>query len=226
MVESQLYELRDSLGGGCLPVARKQLWVMYNERNYSGIVKFVRDSMNLDLRIRVGLANVDSRTQAPAWVEMPSPMPPLGTPAFKQTLATLFLCKSFLSKANFDQVILAVAHEISHIVLNGTNHALRDQETAVDLTAMLLGYRDFYVAGCESIRIERKWFSRAETHAHQLYGYLTPDEVRYADRILVRRFGLSRFRSWYRARTIALLSILAFLAAFSLWVGLLGNRDL
>jgi len=121
-------------------------------------------------------------------------MPLLGTPTFKQTLATVFLSKSFLMRANFDQVVLAVAHEIAHIVLNGTNHALRDQETAVDLTAMLLGYRDFYVGGCESVRVERRWFSRVETHAHQRYGYLTPDEVRYADRILGRRFGLSKFR--------------------------------
>jgi hypothetical protein len=222
MVESQLYQLREALGGGRPPVARKQLWVMYSEKNYTGIVKFVRDSMNLDLRIRVGLSNVDSRTQAPAWVQMPSPMPPLGTPAFKQTLATVFLSKSFLSRANFDQVVLAVAHEISHIVLNSTNHPLRDQETAVDLTAMLLGYRDFYVGGCESVRIERRWFSRIETHAHQRYGYLTPDEVRYADRILAGHLGLSKFRSWYQARAVALLSLLAFLAGVSLWIGLQG----
>jgi hypothetical protein len=223
MVESQLSQLRESLGGGCPPVARKQLWAMYNEKNFAGIVKFVRDSMNLDLQIRVGLSNVDSQTQAPAWVQMPSPMPLLGTPAFKQTLATVFLSKSFLRRANFDQVVLAVAHEISHIVLNSTNHALRDEETAVDLTAMLLGYRDFYVGGCESVHIERKWLSRVETHAKQLYGYLTPDEVRYADRILVRRFGLSRFGNSHRVRTIALLSILAFLAAASLWIGLLAR---
>jgi hypothetical protein len=222
MVDSQLYQLRESLGGGRPPVARKQLWVMYREKNYTGIVKFVRDSMNLGLRIRVGLSNVDSRTHAPAWVQMPSPMPPLGTPEFKQTLATVFLSKSFLSRANFDQVVLAVAHEISHIVLNSTNHPLRDQETAVDLTAMVLGYRDFYVGGCESVRIERRWFSRLETHAHQLYGYLTPDEVRYADRILARRSVLNSFRSWYWARGVALLSILALLAGVSLWIGLLG----
>jgi hypothetical protein len=203
MLESQLRQLCEALGGGRPPVARKQLWIMYNEKNYTGMVKFVRDSMNLGLRIRVGLSNVESPTQAPAWVQMPSPMPPFGTPAFKQTLVTVFLSKSFLSRATFDQVILAVAHEISHIVLNGTNHALRDQETAVDLTAMLLGYRDFYVGGCESVRIERRWFSRVETHAHQRYGYLTPNEVRYADRILVRRFGLSRFRSWHSVRTVA-----------------------
>jgi hypothetical protein len=156
MVETQLYRLRASLGGGCPPVARKQLWVMYKEKDYTGIVKFVRDSMNLDLRLRVGLSNIESATQPPASVKMPSPMPPLGTAAFKQTLASIFLSKFFLRRANFDQVVLAVAHEMSHIVLNGTNHALRHEETAVDLTAMLLGYRDFYVGGCESVRIESK----------------------------------------------------------------------
>jgi hypothetical protein len=57
MVESQLYQLREALGGGRPPVARKQLWVMYSEKNYTG-TKFVRDSMNLDLRIRVGLLSL------------------------------------------------------------------------------------------------------------------------------------------------------------------------
>lgn len=223
LLETQLHQLHKSLGGGCRPVARKQLWDLYNAKDYTGIVKFVRDSMNLDIRIRVGLANVGNRSSAPAWIEMPFPMPPFGTSAFKETLATLFLSKSFLGEANFDQVILAVAHEMSHIVLNGMNHALRQEETAVDLTAMLLGYRDFYVGGCESIRVDKKWFSRAETHVYRRYGYLTPDEVRLADRLLVQRFGLSRLKGWYWIRMITLPFALIVLAGFAWWFSKTGE---
>jgi len=39
-----------------------------------------------------------------------------------------------------------IAHELSHIVLSEIGHPLADSEEAVDLTAMLLGYRDIYVA--------------------------------------------------------------------------------
>ena len=61
----------------------------------------------------------------------------------------MFIKKSFLDEDRFEQVVMAIAHELSHIVLHGLNHPLRECEVAVDLTAMILGYRDFYLDGCE-----------------------------------------------------------------------------
>src|SRR6266478_5138024 len=96
MVKSQLRQLRESLGGGRPPVVRTPLLGMYNEQNYAGMVKFVRESMSLDIKIRLGLSNIAGPNGAPAWVEMPNPMPPFGTAEFKQTTATVFIWKAFL----------------------------------------------------------------------------------------------------------------------------------
>ena len=71
---------------------------------------------------------------------------------------------------------MAVAHELCHVVLNGMRHPLQSQEEVVDLTAMMLGFRDFYMTGCtyvlpgndpQRINIMRQ-------------GYLTTEEVGYA----------------------------------------------
>jgi hypothetical protein len=72
---------------------------------------------------------------------------------------------------------------------------LRECEEAVDLTAMLLGYRDLYIAGsfCEvrpasfwehlDLFIEKR-FTGGERRTYRTLGYLTPEEVRYAAVIL------------------------------------------
>jgi hypothetical protein len=182
IVESQLHALRNTFGDGLVPVSRDQLWPLFKKKDYTGIVKFVRDSMHLGLRIRVGIAKSESSTKAPAWVEMPGQMPLLGTLEFERTLATIFLSKAFLAKASFEQVVMAIAHEMSHIVLSGLRHPLQREETAVDLTAMLLGFRDFYIEGCQTTTVKRKFNGWVE-HTHRL-GYLTKAEVDHAGHLL------------------------------------------
>jgi hypothetical protein len=190
--------LRNAFGGARPPVPKNQLRALYGSQDYTGMVKFVRDSMRLDLRIRVGLVNEGGPAGAPAWVSCPRPMPPYGSTEFKRTLVTVFLRKSFLQNNTFEKVVMAMAHELSHIVLNGIGHVLREREEAVDLTAMLLGYRNFYVSGSEylEIRPTSYWqrlglfFERRLTgvvrRTYQTLGYLTPEEVRYASALLGR----------------------------------------
>ncbi|SIO66968.1 hypothetical protein SAMN05443247_11583 [Bradyrhizobium erythrophlei] len=238
MVKSQLDQLRESLGGGCSPVATTQLWALYNEKNYAGMVKYVRDSLSLDLKIRLGLSNIAGPNGAPAWVEMPNPMPPFGTAEFRQTTATVFLWKTFLDQSKFEQVVSAIAHELSHIVLNGIGHALREHETAVDLAAMLLGYRDIYVLGCERHEVDVSYgsYSRVETRRHYKLGYLEPDEVRYAASLLGRpseakpkakyspRFLLTKLSAAAPVAALiirsqlTILGVVAALAVFVIWL--------
>ena len=180
MIQSYLGQLRDAFGNTRQPVAKDQLRTLYAAQDYTGMVRIVRDSMRLDLRIRVGLVNEGGPSGAPAWVSRPKPMPRYGSTEFTQTLVTVFLRKSFLQGRNFEQVVMAIAHELSHIVLDGIGHALRECEEAVDLTAMLLGYRDVYVDGSEYLEIR----SSSEKRTFQSLGYLTPEEVRYAAVIL------------------------------------------
>jgi hypothetical protein len=111
-------------------------------------------------------------------------MPLYGTREFEQTEVMMYLRKSFLRDGFFESTVLAIAHELCHIVLDGIAHPLRRSEEAVDLTAMLLGFRDFYVTGCHITRRA----PRQMTELHVSYtistelrcGYLSPEEVKYA----------------------------------------------
>jgi hypothetical protein len=161
MIQSYLAQLRDSFGGARNPVSTDQLRALHARQDYPGMVRLVRDGMGLDVRIRVGLVNHGGSLDAPAWVSTPQ--------TTLVTLITVFLRKSFLLESRFEVIVMAIAHELSHIVLNVNGHVLRECEEAVDLTAMLLGYRDIYVAGSAQMRT---------------VGYLTPEEVRYAAMLL------------------------------------------
>ncbi len=175
-IQSYLALLHGSLGGSRAPVSRTKLREFYDRQNYTGMVKLIRDGMKLDLRVRVALVNHGGPDRTPAWVERPDPFPRNGTPEFKRAVVTVFLRKSFLLKYKFEHVVMAIAHELSHIVLFRIGHPLEEVEVAVDLTAMLLGYSEFYFIGFELLRTERLGS----------LGYLTGNEIRYAAGVLGR----------------------------------------
>jgi hypothetical protein len=229
MIQSYIAQLRASLGE-MKPVNETQLRELFGRKDYTGMVKIIRDKMGLELRVRVGIVNEGGPVGAPAWVSAPKPMPHFGTAEFRQTLVTVFLRKAFVSDHNFEEVAIAIAHELSHIVLFGRNHCLQDSEEAVDLTAMLLGYRDLYVAGsfCEvgpasflgliNLFIEKR-VTGVERRAYRTFGYLTPEEVRYASVILGK--PLDDFRATPLKPKGSVLSEIPLLAYSCILVGII-----
>jgi hypothetical protein len=163
--------------------ADQRLYALHQACDYEGIVRFVRRTMNLEVSLVLGLVNgggPKSNPDAPAWVELPQDMPFHGTEAFKKLKLKLYLRKSFLKNATYDQVIVAVAHELSHIVLDSIQHPLRQEEKAVDLTAMLLGFCILYASACY-----KEWHS-GNSITYRTLGYLRRDEVELANQILAR----------------------------------------
>ena len=92
--------------------------------------------------------------QTPAWVSLPENMPFYGTPESKKLTLRMFIRKSFLAQSSYAQAAIAIAHELSHVVLDSIRHPLRREEKAVDLTAMLLGFSELYRRGS----IERTYY--------------------------------------------------------------------
>lgn len=182
MIESYIDNLRASLGRVRTPINEEQLRSLYNSRNYAGMIWHIKNHLALDLRVILGLANKGGPA-APAWVVRPSELPMFGTSSFRQLTITVYIRKSYLTVSCFEEVVCAIAHELSHVVLDAIRHQLRWQEEAVDLTAMLLGFRDFYVTGCRSVRDVS---SQADTLAGlkvtqiSTQGYLTHEEVGHA----------------------------------------------
>lgn len=144
---------------------------------------------------------------------MPRSMPYYGTAAFKDTTIKMFIRKSFLEQSTYAKATIAIAHELSHIVLDSIQHPLRREEKAVDLTAMLLGFGHLYESACYSI--ERVDLFNNATWAR--LGYLSPGELRIASRILVpaRWCAVNKLKRTARRYK----RLLIFVGAFVAWLG-------
>jgi hypothetical protein len=181
--------------GGIRPQAdREELLALYLQKDFTSMLRTVRNSLGLDMPLQVGYVN-SGGPNAPAWVRLPEPMPVYGTHAFKTTKLTVYLRKTFLVDMPFAGVVHAMAHELSHVILDSIGHSLRRQEEAVDLTAMVLGYRDIFLEETQVRTVDildspRSWFDKLtgslpipgvrigyETHN---VGYLSRDERFFA----------------------------------------------
>jgi hypothetical protein len=146
------------------------------------MVRLIRRTMNLDVKLMVAWVNSGGpkgSEQAPAWVQMPERMPFYGTPEFKKLTLKVFVRKSFLEHNSYAHATIAIAHELSHVVLDSIRHPLRKEEKAVDLTAMLLGFSYLY----RRAAIKKTVFHN-RTEVRRL-GYLSEPELDTACRILL-----------------------------------------
>jgi hypothetical protein len=166
------------------PISVGHLKRLHKARDYDAMVRFIRSAMSLEIGLSVGWVNAGGpkdNPDAPAWVELPvhlGDMPYHGTAAFKSAKLNLFFRKSFLDRSEYDEVAMAIAHELSHVVLASIRHPLWKEEKAVDLTAMILGFRLIHQSACYK---ERRC---GRTISYRRLGYLSQDEVHLANRIL------------------------------------------
>lgn len=128
------------------PIPVKKIKALHNNGDFGGVVKLIRSTMNVDVGLTLHWTTTPPREMpnAPAWITMPAKMPYYGTDAFKELKLEIFIMKPFANTAPFDQFAMAIAHELSHIVLDSIEHPLRREEKAVDLTAMILGFSYLY----------------------------------------------------------------------------------
>ncbi len=201
MVETYIRQLRDSLGSVRQVVPEGELRVLYERKDFTGMAQYIRNTLGLNMGLRLGFVNKGGPAGAPAWIATPVSVPLYGTEDFCRMTVTMYIRKSFLRGASFESVVLAMAHELCHVVLYAIGHEFQDQEEAVDLTAMMLGYRNFYCKGCwRDIVIEfpadrsflRKMVDGLFGHrsggsvtvcTHHL-GYLTLEEVKFASGVM------------------------------------------
>jgi hypothetical protein len=165
------------------PVNLGELERLHRAHDHKGIVQLVKRLMNIEaITLKVfwvpdGVVLKGGLKDAPAWVQMPSEMPFYRSKEFKQMTIEIFFRKSFFQQS-YDRAILAVAHELSHVVLESIRHPLRKCEKAVDMTAMLLGFSGLYEVACH------KEQRIGNTLSVETLGYLTREEVRRVNQIL------------------------------------------
>lgn len=175
---SWVRSLQRSLGEPRPLVDTEPLRLLHEQRKYVEMASLIKRSLGLDFNLSVGLVNSGGPENAPAWVETPRHMPIYGSRAFRELRVITYFRKSFLSTAPFGTVVLAMSHELSHIVLDSIHHELREEERAVDLTAMFLGYRKLYLNYTENKTESFLGDPNTTLVAH--YGYLSLSEIKYA----------------------------------------------
>jgi hypothetical protein len=168
------------------PISERTIKSLHKAQDYKGIIRLIKRAMNIEDVIFVvhwvptGAANKGKHKDAVAWVEMPHNMPRYGSAAFKEMKINMYFRRSFFEQA-YDQAAIVVAHEFSHVVLESIEHPLRRCEKAVDLTAMLLGFRQLCRTACY-----KEWRTGNRIESVTL-GYLTTQEVERANQILIER---------------------------------------
>jgi hypothetical protein len=151
------------------PIGTGKLKSLFHREDFAGMIGAVKSSFGLDMPMVLGRVHSGGSPTAPAWIQVPTPMPLYGTEAFRRTTFRVFVRTEFMRWMPFSILVPVMAHEMAHVVLSSTYNPLRDNEKAVDLTAMLFGYADLYVEG---------------TTSRHRFGYLSRREVRRAARIM------------------------------------------
>ncbi len=212
LIRNHIARLWGVLGPQPLPVDEAMLRKQFEEKDYTGMFKAIKEQMVLLLQLRIGFVNKGGPEGVPAWIQGKLSYPIYGTPEYKRTKETIFIRKSFLAQAQFPSVVYAMAHELSHVLLGSLQHQLRNDEVAADLTVLLCGYGSFYKEGRvysfpaeegesgeesflsdllepfnELTRSFGGTTSASPAYTTRTLGYLTENEIRFAEKIIAFR---------------------------------------
>jgi hypothetical protein len=192
MIVEYIRDISASLGGIRPLVPEGTLRTLHEKKDFVGMIRHIKNDLRLGMKLEVALVNNGDEPETPAWISIPHLMPLYGMPGFEDVLVTMHVQKSFLRESPLEAVVAVMAHELSHVVLKGIGHRLRQEEMAVDLTAMILGYRCFFRRGCEyetkyKASLLGKLFAFHETPVYEeqittihRIGYLAREEVVFA----------------------------------------------
>lgn len=83
--------------------------------------------------------------------------------------ATITLSSKMVNTAPADTTIFAIAHELSHVLLDVHQSQIAEFEMAVDLTAMMSGYAEYYLDGREYL-VQLRRLSTSSNLPEDIFG--------------------------------------------------------
>lgn len=198
LISKRIDDLVSFLGSVRKPFPDYDLRRLFEAGEYTDLVSRIRLAMRLkDLRLVVGFVNSGGPRRAPAWITIPDPMPLYGSSAFRNISLTLFVRKSFLRGWSFEGVVAGIAHELSHALLASLHNPLWKDEVAVDLTAMILGFRDYFLKGTFHVSFQYhpnllrlyllSRLGRDPSWSCSRVGYMTLEEYTFAAGVMEKR---------------------------------------
>lgn len=152
----------------------------FKEKRYSEVVKTMMRIMGLSLRVKIICYSEEKFPEQDAFarIKIPINLPLIGTPYFSNLSIDLEIRACL--KYDFDKFVAVIAHELSHIVLKGSNHELKDSEEATDLCAVIFGFGLFYQ------KINQSFIKIGCMRFGQQLGYLSNDQREHADLYIER----------------------------------------
>jgi hypothetical protein len=156
------------------------LGTLFYQQNFPAMLGWIKNSMRLELRVGLRIVEGDQHKN-PMWIEWTGSIPNIGTREFKDKRVVINATRNVLNSP-FEWIVAGFAHELAHVVLFSLNHPLQEDEKAVDLTAMILGY-DKFIATAHRTTKEAAGFM-ATRQKTEWIGYLTISERRFASAYL------------------------------------------
>jgi hypothetical protein len=176
------------------PVDTREMWHAHHEKKYGEVLGAVLRSLQIDCHVVLAKVNraPERYKYDPAWFEVLLPLPHYGTRQFRETRITIHVWKQTLEQLSFTDLLHLYVHECCHILLLATQHKFANDERAVELCGMLLGYAEVYVNSTlfKTDNILAELLSLIDRMGNKpIYHYgshLTRDEVRHAHKVITR----------------------------------------
>jgi hypothetical protein len=177
-----LYSIRRVFGPARPPYPPGSLERLHAAGDISGMVSELKSYFNLEMQFRVGRVSSGGLKGHDMWVKMPLLMPPRHTALSRNLTIDIMVRRTFLQRAPAEVFVVTLAHEFGHVMLNSCYHEFREEERVVDLTAMHLGFRDYFVQYSEyDDYVSTPW---ADYRVAGEMGYLSAQEREYAARLI------------------------------------------
>lgn len=189
-----------SFYGLCEPIQEKALAILFEQNLFGECLRQVMRYMRLKTRIKITyfFDHAYKCDESLGYVEIPPIVPFIGTPAFKEMLFEI--CAKSEAKQNVYRLIYMFSHELSHIILHGSNHPLKYSEMATDLCAFVFGFENFIIKARCQITI-----TPMETK-FSIIGYLSAEQMLFASLYLkklrkkvARKRKITSIVQWFKS---------------------------
>lgn len=155
-------------------VNERELEKLFEKKRYQDIIFLIRKHMGIVCGLSVKcIVDTDNPYQysAPARVQLPSFFHPYGSRRQKELKINMWFYKSHAQ--SYRPFIVAMAHELSHVLLYSLNNQFKTSEEATDICAILCGFGKYYELGHTTFRGTTK----------SELGYLSFEEVMYVSSV-------------------------------------------
>lgn len=179
VLDYYLDQARELFGEPRKAVDQEKLLNRFKDQNYAGMMGAIQTSLELKVPLRIGWQRGPMPKQyAPIRVEGPD------LSEIRQTSTprpyTVYLYKQVIGLMSFEMTVMGLAHLLTHLVLYHKQSPLVDDPAGVDVTAMLLGFHEFYTKQSAHVYIQEYGAGGMSSYARPDFpGGLTYEEALY-----------------------------------------------